>query len=106
MLQIPGSHLPKYIQLDYVHAWHLGYGEDACASSVVLLAHLGHFGQARSLDEKLEVAYQRFDHWCKTNKRTTSIGSFSKQAFGMGQCLGRNYTISSPIGVWKGFQRI
>ncbi|CAK9059481.1 Uncharacterized protein SCF082_LOCUS31509, partial [Durusdinium trenchii] len=35
MLQIPGSHAPKYITLDYLHIYHLGYGMDASASSIV-----------------------------------------------------------------------
>lgn len=83
MLQIPGSHAPKYITLDYLHIYHLGYGMDASASSIVLLCKLGHFGAARALDDKLEVAYNRFDGWCKANKRTTSIDSFSQQSFGM-----------------------
>ncbi|CAK9106127.1 unnamed protein product, partial [Durusdinium trenchii] len=59
MLQIPGSHAPKYITLDYLHIYHLGYGMDASASSIVLLCKLGHFGAARALDDKLEVAYNR-----------------------------------------------
>ena len=56
---------------------------DCASSSVVLLARLGHFGNARALDDNLEEAYNRFDIWCKTNRHTTSIDEFSKQAFGM-----------------------
>ena len=83
MHQILGCHEPKYILLDYCHIFHLGYGMDCASSSVVLLAHLGHFGKARALDDNLEEAYNRFDIWCKTTRRTTSIDEFSKQAFGM-----------------------
>ena len=57
---------------------------DCASSSVVLLAHLGHFGKARALDDNLEEAYNRFDIWCKTTRHTTSIDEFSKQAFEMG----------------------
>ena len=91
MLQIPGSHSVDHILLDYLHIYHLGYGQDASASSIVLLAHLGQFGPGK-LDDKLEVAYTRFDAWCRANStkyktRTTSIDSFSSQSFGM-MCLG------------------
>ena len=91
MLQIPGSHSVDHILLDYLHIYHLGYGQDASASSIVLLAHLGQFGPGK-LDDKLEVAYTRFDAWCRANStkyktRTTSIDSFSSPSFGM-MCLG------------------
>lgn len=87
MRSIAGSHSPRYILLDYTHIYHLGYGLDCGASSIVLLALLGHWGSDRKLDNCLEQAYQRYDLWCKTNHRTTAIGEFSKHSFGMGGCL-------------------
>ena len=88
MRQIPGCHEPKYILLDFCHIFHLGYGMDAGASTIILLCHLGHFGLDRSLDARMEEAYLRFDSWCKLNRKTTSLDEFSKMSFGMGGSLG------------------
>lgn len=88
MRQVPGCHDPKFILLDFLHIYHIGYGMDAAASSVVLLCHLGQFGGSRKMDDNLAEAYIRFDLWCKTNSRCTSIDEFSKQGFGMGKQLG------------------
>ena len=88
LAQIPGCHEPKYILLDYCHIFHLGYGMDCGASSIILLCELGHFGLMRKLDDRLDEAYKSFDTWCKTNRRTTAIDEFSKQSFGMGGYLG------------------
>lgn len=82
-MKVPGFHLPRYITLDYVHIFHLGYGMDIGASSIVLLAKLGHFGTMRSFPERLDAAYQRFDTWCKEVQRTSSILRFSKEGFDM-----------------------
>ena len=87
MLQIPGSHEPKQILLDYMHIYHLGYGMDACASSIVLLCDLYQFGSDKHIDDRLEIAYEQFSLWCKANHRTTAIDSFSRQTFGMLGCL-------------------
>ena len=81
---VPGCHEPKYILLDYLHIFHIGYGMDAAASSVVLLCRLGHFGDHRALDDRLQQAYERFDMWCKINRKQTSIDGFSQQSFKMG----------------------
>ena len=87
MRSIAGTHLPRHILLDYTHIFHLGYGIDASASSIVLLAMLGHWGEDRKLDTCLQQAYEQYDLWCKANHRTTSIDEFSRHAFGMGGCL-------------------
>ena len=84
---VPGCHDPKYILLDFLHIYHIGYGMDAAASSIVLLCNRGHFGNARKLDDNLAEAYARFDLWCKLNSRFTSIDEFSKQSFAMGKKL-------------------
>jgi len=86
--QVPGCHDPKYILLDFLHIYHIGYGLDSAASAVVLLCNLGQFGNARKLDDRLAEAFGRFDSWCKRNKKTTSIDEFSKNGFGMGKRLG------------------
>ena len=85
-LDIPGLGDACAMQLDYCHAFHLGYGIDAAASTVVLLAKIGHLGPG-ALDHRLEQAYVRFLAWCRLRKRTTSIKEFSKLKFDMGQTI-------------------
>ncbi|CAK8993732.1 unnamed protein product, partial [Durusdinium trenchii] len=55
--EIGRCHDPKYILLDFLHIYHIGYGMDAAASSIVLLCNRGHFGNARKLDDNLAEAY-------------------------------------------------
>ena len=84
--QIPGNDEPQAILWDFCHIVHLGYGMDITGSSLVLLCNLGHFGGERSLETRLSEAFCRFDMWCKSNQRTSSIDEFSKQSLGMGKC--------------------
>ena len=85
-LDIPGLGNASAMELDYCHAFHLGYGIDAAASSIVLLAKIGHLGLG-ALDHRLEQGYTRFLAWCRLTKRTTSIKEFSKLKFDMGQTM-------------------
>lgn len=88
MLQLPGMEQRSSILLDVVHIFHLGYGMDLGSSTLVLLAKLGYFGNHRSLDRRLEEAYDAFDLWCKSSGRTSSIDEFSTVNFKMTQkCL-------------------
>lgn len=110
MRQVPGCHEPKYILLDYCHIFHLGYGMDIGASSIILLCYLGHFGSHRKLDDRLEEAYRRYDQWCHDNCRTSGIDEFSKQSFGMGGPPGCKYgyiydypTLLGGLGGWVGW---
>lgn len=73
--------------LDFLHIFHLGYGKDCAASTIVLLSKLHHFGDFRSLDHNLAAAYDRFDRWCKQNGRFTAIDEFSTLGFAMGKYL-------------------
>lgn len=57
------------------------------ASVVVLLCNLHQFGAQRKLDDRLEVAFQRYDNWCKANSKTTAVRGFSKDDFAMGKKL-------------------
>lgn len=82
-MTIPGCGYRDAVLLDYLHIFHLGYGMDSAASAIVLLAHLGHYGHARSLDARLAVAYDYFDDWCHREGRTSSIDAFSKAQFKM-----------------------
>ncbi len=82
-LTLPGCNLPHHAQLDIMHSFHMGYGIDMAASTVVLLCLLNVFGNARALNDKLTTAYQQFSAWCAQNHKPTSITRFSKQDFDM-----------------------
>ena len=60
------------------------------------------------MDDSLAEAYIRFDMWCKTNSRCTSIDEFSKQGFGMGKHLGIYiwifFTVSDPQMYYNSIQ--
>ena len=71
----------KHVQLDYCHCFHLGYGVDMAANTIVFLARMRFFGNARALDNNLNAEYQRFSTWCGQNHRVTSITMFSKMDF-------------------------
>ena len=76
-LRIPGCDHARYMTLDYCHAFHLGYGMDMAASTIVLLAKL-EFHEGRSMNAHVHAAFRSFSSCCKDNKRTTSISDFSK----------------------------
>ena len=80
-LEIPGFMGAKSMEPDYRHAFHLGCGIDAAASTIVMLAKLNHFGPG-SFNNRLQTAYGRFIAWLP-NKRSTSIKELSKLQFDM-----------------------
>lgn len=76
---------PSDIALDYCHVFHLGMGMDCGASCIIMLAQLGHYDRhgGVGLPQRLNNAYQLYSLWCKNEKRTTSIKSFSREKFDM-----------------------
>ena len=84
---VPGLHDLQAILLDFVHIWHLGYGQDLAGSVIVLMAKLKHYGRARKLDVCLSEAFELFDAWCAHEGRTTGVDEFSSAAFGMGKAF-------------------
>lgn len=79
----PGCGYRDAVLIDYLHVYHLGYGMDSAASSIVLLALLGHYGNARKFDTRLACAFEYFDDWCHHEGRTSSIDAFSRVNFKM-----------------------
>ncbi len=95
-MDIPGCDHARYAQLDYCHAFHLGTGMDMASSCVVLLCKLGHFGNHRSLNNRLWEAFGTYRKWCRENHRVTNITSFSTLAFDMASTLLRLSTFVCP----------
>ena len=88
VLSVAGTGAPKYVLLDYCHAYHLGYGQDLGASAIVVLALMSYFGTDRALDSRLGNAFVWYSSWLKTSKKTSSLHDFSKKTFGFGSKLG------------------
>ena len=91
-LGIPGCDGARYMTLDFCHAFHLGYGIDMAASTVVLMASALNLYEGRSLDQRLHNAFRNFISWCKNNRRVTSVSDFSKLAFDM---------VSTLVFLWQ-----
>lgn len=68
---------PKYIRIDPAHTFAIdGIGKSFYGSSIVLMAHMGWFGNG-AIDTKFKVAYSRFTSFCAAKKKHTSIDEFS-----------------------------
>ena len=57
---LPHGSDPRCIYPDTCHTFHIGFGADMVASTIVLLCKLTLFGQARSLDARWLEAYRQF----------------------------------------------
>lgn len=80
---VPGFDDRRYVLLDFCHIFHLGYGMDIAASTIVLLAKKGQYGLQSKFDDRLAEAFVRFDSWCHRTGRTSSLHEFSARKFGM-----------------------
>lgn len=87
LMRIPGCDAPRYMTMDFCHAFHLGYGLDMGSSTIVLLAKLGMY-EGRGLGTKLHSAFCSYITWCHTNGKVTSISDFSLLDFDMSSTLG------------------
>ena len=85
LLKVPGFDDRRYVLLDFCHIFHLGYGLDIAASTIVLLAKKGQYGLQPKFDDRLAEAYKRFNSWCHRTGRTSSLNEFSARKFGMTQ---------------------
>lgn len=74
---IPGFDDPKYTRIDPAHTFAIdGIGKSYLGSSIVLLMHMGWFGNG-SIDTKFQVAFARFIAYCEAHGKNTSIDEFS-----------------------------
>lgn len=85
LLKVPGFDDRRYVLLDFWPIFHLGYGMDITASTIVLLAKKGQYGLQSKFDDRLAEAFVRFDSWCHRTRRTSSLHEFSTRKFGMSQ---------------------
>ena len=81
LFMVPGLDTDRVLS-DPMHCFHLGWGADLGASSIVLLALLGDFGGG-GLNRRLECAFGNFMEHCVNVGATTSCERFSKDKFDM-----------------------
>ena len=79
-----GLDSPERVRPDQMHIYAYGYGKDFAASSVVLASRLGLF-PGRSMQSRMDTAFDAFKQWCVYKKKSTSLSGFTPKAFKMGQ---------------------
>lgn len=77
---IPGADNPAAIKIDLAHTFSMGFAKDFCASSIILLSHIGIFGGG-AIDVKLDYAFSKFREWVHNAKQTCKISEFSLKSF-------------------------
>ncbi|CAE7359912.1 unnamed protein product, partial [Symbiodinium pilosum] len=82
LMDIPGLDRPEYIHPDTCHCFHIGWGKDLAASSIILLAKKRHW-PGRSLDIRLEAAFADYISFLNARCKSTGVDGFSKQHFKM-----------------------
>lgn len=87
LCQIPGLERACRIEPDTMHVFHLGFGQDLAAGSIVMLAKFDLFKDNGSFDAKLAEGYDRFMEYCHRNGKTTSCDLFATKKFGMASTL-------------------
>lgn len=86
---IPGASAAEVIKPDSMHCFHLGFGGDLAASSLVALCHMSYFGRG-GIQKKMDEAFFSFDNWCATFHHTSSLKEFSLKTFKIKSLLDLN----------------
>ena len=82
---LPMGHNPKYARVDAAHTWSIaGIGKDFCASTILLCARIGIFGQG-SMEKCLNHAYNIFQSFLVKAGKYSSIDDFSHKTLKAGK---------------------
>ena len=84
-----GLDSPHRVRADLMHVYAYGYGKDFAASSVMLACRMKLF-RGRSMQARVDSAFDLFKQWCTNRKESTSLSNFSPKVFKMGQTSGNN----------------
>ena len=64
------------VRIDGAHTWAInGVGKDLYASTIILMARMGLWGGG-SMDQRLQVAYRKYDEFLKSSGKSSNIDSF------------------------------
>ena len=88
---VPGADDPFRIKPDVVHTFHIGFGADLCASTIVWLCMKGKFGNHAAFDDSLLSAYSAFQQFCHDTHRYTSCEEWSKRNLNMDASFGYDW---------------
>lgn len=77
---IPGCNHVGIIKTDMMHGWNLGIGGGLAAGAIVSMCKLKAW-RGRSIQARLDWAYESFSTWCCEHGKSPSITSFDKQKF-------------------------
>ncbi|CAJ1375798.1 unnamed protein product [Effrenium voratum] len=81
--KVPGADDALRVLPDVMHTYHIGFGVDFCASIIMWLANLGHFGHKGKIDDWLREAHSRFMQWCAANGKYSACTEWSRRTFHM-----------------------
>lgn len=87
LCKIPGALSPHRLYPDVAHTFHMGFGKDMAASTIVWLARRGFFGREVRFDDRISNAYAQYMAWCHANKKHTATEAFSCKNFSMSSSL-------------------
>ena len=93
----------KYIKIDPAHTFAIdGIGKDFLASSIIMLARAGHFGNG-PITYCWQNAYANFIAYCNAYKKSTSISEFSFSTFKLHKIRTvhqiRTFFYGTPLGL-------
>ena len=83
---VPGAH-PLAAPPDQAHVFHMGWGKDLCASTIILLARLA-WWSGTSLERRLAAAFNAFTAWRVAAGAYSSLTEFSLKKFKIKSRLG------------------
>lgn len=83
---VPGADSPTVARPDVLHCFNLGVGSDLAAGGLIAMARMKLF-PGRSIQHRLDDAFDRFSFWCSTNKKSAAIPCFELKKFKMTSLL-------------------
>ena len=93
---VPGAH-PLAAPPDQAHVFHMGWGKDLCASTIILLARLA-WWSGTSLERRLAAAFNAFTAWRVAAGAYSSLTEFSLKKFKIKSRLG----VGAAASFWGG----
>eukprot|EP00435_Cladocopium_sp_Y103_P051710 s473_g16.t1 len=79
---IPGAASPTIARPDVLHCFNLGVGSDLAAGALIAMCRMKLF-PGRSIQSRLDEAFDRFSGWCSANNKSAAIPCFELKKFKM-----------------------
>lgn len=85
---IPGAASPTIARPDVLHCFNLGVGSDLAAGALIAMCRMRLF-PGRSIQSRLDEAFDRFSGWCSANNKSAAIPCFELKKFKMSSFLSK-----------------